>query len=165
MGHRNARGITLVELTIVSALAMLVILAMIGFYISSQSSWMAGSSQALAQRDATQLLEAISNRVRSAAHAEVDRTDPLHHTLILRDAAQADSWRFWWDGNDRRIHQGPSMHPDSDRGAVVNTPVTRFQLDTLTRLVEIQMIELQADDGRAVRISSAAALYNRRSTP
>ena len=92
-------------------------------------------------------------------------TDPLHHTLILRDAAQAESWRFWWDGRDQRVHQGPSMDPDSDRGPVVNTPVTRFQLDTLTRLVEIRLIEMRDADGQTVRISSAAALYNRRSTP
>ncbi len=163
MARHGSRGITLIEVTIVSALAMLVVLGMIGFYISSQSSWMAGSSQAIAQRDATLLIEAISDSVRAAAHAEVNRADSLHHTLILRDAAQTEFWRFWWDGNDHRIHQGPGV--SQDRGPVVNSPVTRFQLDTLTRLVAIRLVELQADDGQAVRIASAAALYNRRATP
>lgn len=162
---RRARGITLIEVAIVSALAMLVVMGMIGFYVSSQSSWMAGSSQALAQRDATLLVETISEGVRRAAHAEVDRTDPLHHTLILRDAAQTEFLRFWWDENDQRVHQGLRGGPEPDRGPVVNTPVTRFQLDTLTRLVEISLIEMRAGDGQIVRIASAAALYNREPTP
>lgn len=165
MERHGTRGITLIEVTIVTAMAMLVVLGMIGFYVSSQSAWMASSTQALVQRDATLLTEVISDRVRGAASAEVSTIDPAHHTLILRDAAQADSWRFWWDGRDGRIHQGPSMDPDSDRGPVVNTPVTRFQLDTLTRLVEIRLIEMRDEDGQTVRISSAAAHYNRGSTP
>lgn len=159
---RRARGVTLVEVTIVSALAMLVVLGMVGFYVSSQSSWLDGSSQALAQRDATLLVATISQGVRSAAHAEVDRTDPQHHTLILRDAAQDEFLRFWWDGNDQRIHHGREA---DDRGAVVQTPVTRFQLDTLTRLVDIQLVELRAGDGQLVRMASAAALYNREPEP
>ena len=60
------------------------------------------------------------------------------------------------------MYQGPRV---GEGGPVVNTPVTRFQLDTLTRLVEIRLIEMRADDGQTVRVSSAAALYNRGGTP
>jgi hypothetical protein len=163
MAHHGTRGITLIEVTIVSALAMLVVLGMIGFYISSQSSWIAGSSQALAQRDATLLIETISDRTRVAALAEVDRSDSLHNTLILRDANRGESWRFWWDGRDQRVHQG--LEIGDDRGPVVNTPVTRFQLDTLTRLLEIRLVEMRADDGQSLRIASAVALHNRQVAP
>lgn len=163
MAHPDSRGITLIEVTIVSALAMLVVLGMVGFYISSQSSWIAGSSQALAQRDATLLIEKISDSTRVAALAEVDRSDSLHNTLILHNANQVEFWRFWWNGRDQRIHQG--MGVGDDRGPVVNTPVTRFQLDTLTRLLEIRLIEMRADDGQSLRVASAVALHNRQVAP
>lgn len=164
MAPHGNRGITLVEVVVVSALAMLVVLGMIGFYISSQSSWMAGSSQALAQRDATQLVEALSDSIRRAVVAvPYESPDSLHCGLVLYDEAGQEFWRFWWDQRDHRVHQGPGI--DHDHGPVVNTPVTRFQLDTLPRLLVIRLVELRADDGRAVRVTSAAALYNRGGTP
>jgi hypothetical protein len=163
MGHRT-RGITLVEVAIVSALAMLVILGMIGFYASSQSSWMAGSSQALAQRDATLLVEAMSDSIRRAFVAvPFDSPDSLRRGVVLYDDAGREFWRFWWDERDGRVHQGPRV--GVDRGPVVNSPVTRFQLDTLPRLVDIRLVEMRADDGQLVRMASAAALYNREARP
>jgi Tfp pilus assembly protein PilW len=166
MERRRARGTTLVEVTIVSALAMLVVLGMIGFYASSQSSWLAGSAQALAQRDATLLVETLSDSIRHACLAEpFDSPDALHQGLILRDAALNERWRFWWDAGDSCVHQGPGAGPDPDRGPVVASTVTRFQLDTLTRLVVIRLVELRGGEGQLVRMSSAAALYNRESGP
>lgn len=162
--RREPRGITLVEVTIVGALAMLVVLGMIGFYISSESSWMAGSTQAIAQRDATLLVEALSDSTRRAALAEpFDSPDSLHCGLILRGADATAFWAFWWDEDDQRVHQGPRV--GDDRGPVVNTPVTRFQLDTLTRLVNIRLVEMRGDDGQVVRMTSAVALYNRGDAP
>jgi hypothetical protein len=164
MARHDARGVTLIEVAIVSALAMLVVLGMIGFYISSQSSWMAGSSQALAQRDATQLVEVLTDSIRRAVVAvPYDSPDSLRRGLVLYDEGGVEFWRFWWNEPDQRVHHGPGV--SEDRGPVVNTPVTRFQLDTLTRLVEIRLIEMRADDGQTVRISSAAALYNRGGRP
>jgi Tfp pilus assembly protein PilW len=156
-----ALGLTLVEVTIVMVLATLVMMGMISFYISSQSTWIASSTQALAQRDATLLIETISDRVRAASLAEVqDDPDSLHQCLILRDQDLNEFWRFWW--TDSLVHQGRGVNgADENRGPVVASRVTRFQLDTLTRLVEIRLVELRAGDGRLVRMSSAAALYNR----
>jgi hypothetical protein len=155
---------TLIEVTIVMALAALVVMGMVSFYINSQSMWMAGSSQALAQRDGTLLIETISDRVRAAALAEVQPVapDPLHQTLILRNQDGLETWRFWWNGgalDDKLVHQGPDA--GHDRGPVVASPVTRFQLDTLERLVRIRLVELSAGQGQFIRMSSAAALYNR----
>lgn len=158
--RRGERGLSFVEVTIVLALATLVVMGMISFYISCQSTWMDGSAQALAQRDATLLIETVSDRTRGAALAETfDSPDSLHQGLILRDATQAESWRFWWNAGDSLVHQGPGL--GQDRGPVVASPVARFQLDTLTRLVALRLVELRASDGRLVRMSSAAALYNR----
>ena len=159
MDRHAARGLTLIEVTIVMVLSTLVVMGMISFYISSQSTWMASSTQALAQRDATLLIETISERVRRAALAEpFDSPDALHQGIILRDEHMTETWRFWWAA-DSLIHQGPDLN--DDRGPVIASRVTRFQLDTLTRLVEIRLIELRAGDGQLVRMSSAAALYNR----
>jgi hypothetical protein len=164
MDRRAGRGITLIEVTIVMALATLVVMGMISFYISSQSTWMAGSTQALAQRDATLLIEAVSEKVRESFLAEAfDSPDSNHRGLILRDASATESWRFWWDEDDSLVHQGPGL--GQDRGPVVASRVTRFQLDTLTRMVEIRLVEVRSGDGQLVRMSSAAALYNRGAPP
>jgi Tfp pilus assembly protein PilW len=162
MDRSPARGVTLIEVTIVMALSTLVVLGMLGFYISSQTTWMAGSTQAIAQRDATLLIEAVSDSVRAAAHAAVDSTDALHHTLILYDRDMNEQWRFWWSPSDQLIHQGPGL--DQNRGPVVGSQVTRFQVDTLARVVEIRLVELRDSEGHYVRLTSAAALHNRGDT-
>jgi Tfp pilus assembly protein PilW len=169
MDRHAARGLTLIEVTIVMVLATLVMMGMISFYISSQSTWIASSSQALAQRDATLLIETISDRVRAAYVALVIPSDPLspqHQGLVLYDSDDTETWRFWWNGTDSLVHQGRGVNgADEDRGPVVASRVTRFQLDTLTRLVEIHLVEMRADNGQLVRMSSAAALYNRGAPP
>ena len=154
------RGMTLVEVTIVVALAALVVMGMISFYISSQSMWMSGSTQALAQRDGTLLIETVSDSVRASSLAvPFDSPDADHRGLILHDPSGTETWRFWWNERDSLVHQGPGL--GVDRGPVVATRVTRFQLDTLNRLVEIRLVELRSGQGDLIRMSSAAALYNR----
>jgi len=159
MARRMQKGVTLVEVTIVLALATLVVMGMISFYISSQSTWMAGSTQALAQRDATLLIEAISERVRESSVAMTyDSPDPDHQGLLLWDANQEPLWRFWWDPSDSLVHQGPKV--GQDRGPVVASRVTRIRLEALPHLLEMRLVEVRSGDGRLVRMSSAAALYN-----
>jgi hypothetical protein len=164
MDCHAARGLTLIEVTIVMVLATLVVMGMISFYISSQSTWTASSTQVLAQRDATLLIETISNRVRASHTAQViDSPDSLHQGLVLFGIDPAtqvlvERWRFWWAA-DSLVHQGPGLN--DDRGPVVASRATRFQLDTLTRRVQIRLVELRAGDGQLVRTSSAAAFYNR----
>ena len=151
---------TLIEVAIVGALATMVVMGMISFYISSQSTWMDGSTQALAQRDATLLIQTVSDSVRVAAHAvPFDSPDPDHQGVNLSDAAQIQRWCFWWDESDSLIHQGPTV--DDDRGPVIASRVTRIQLDTLTSVLVIRLVELRAGHGQLVRMTSAAALRNR----
>jgi prepilin-type N-terminal cleavage/methylation domain-containing protein len=159
MDRTETRGMTLIEVTIVMALSTLVVMGMISFYISSQSTWMDGSTQALAQRDATLLVETVSDSVRVAALAEVqDFPDAEHQTLILRDRDLNEFCRFWWDEGDSLVHVGSGGPPGPP---VVASRVTRFQLTAFPGLVEIRLVELRAGDGRLVRMTSAAALYNR----
>ena len=77
------RGITLTELTIVMALAALVTVGLMTFYLNSQGVWLDGSSQALTQRDATLVLERITRQTRLAKIAYVaDDPDSLHQSLL-----------------------------------------------------------------------------------
>ena len=160
MDRHEARGLTLIEVTIVMVLSTLVVMGMISFYISSQSTWMAGSTQALAQRDATLLIETVSARVHEACVAVViPSASPQHQGLVLYDPAGIETWRFWWSPTDSLIYQqGPGVGPGVP---VVPSRVTHFELDTLPRLVEIRLVELRAGDGQLVSMSSAAAIYNR----
>ena len=164
MSRPGQRGITLIEVSIVMALATMVVMGLLAFYLNSQNTWTDGSSQAMAQRDGTLLVGAITDSVRFAHSAEVqDSPDSLHQTLILRRPDGDEFWRFWWNAGDSLVHQGPGV--GQDRGPVVASRVVRFELDTLSRLVEIRLVELRAGDGQVVRTSSAAALYNRPATP
>lgn len=161
MERHDTRGITLVEVTIVTALAMLVILSMIGFYISSQSSWTDGSTQALVQRDATLLLGTMSSNIRGASSAEVqDWPDADHQALILRDASATETGCFWWNASDSLIYRGPGV--GTGGRAVVPSRVRRLQLSVAdTSLVEINLLEMPTTGGTLIRLRSAAALYNR----
>jgi hypothetical protein len=164
MRGRGQSGITLIEVSIVMALATMVVMGLLVFYASSQNTWTDSSEQAMAQRDGTLLVGAITDSVRAAFSAEVqDVPDLLHQTLILRRPNGDESWRFWWDERDSLVHQGPGL--GQDHGPVVASRVVRFQVDTLTRLVVLRLIELRAGNGQVVRTSSAAALYNRPGAP
>jgi hypothetical protein len=155
---------TLVEVTVVMVLATLVVMGLISFYASSQALWMRGSSQALAQRDATLLIEALSDSVRQYAHAEVfDSPDALHQGVILYDSDRNERCRFWWDENDARVHFGPGL--GDDRGPVVSSLVARFELDTLERVVQVRLLSVRSAEGDLVRMTSAAALLNRGTPP
>src|SRR5258706_10201953 len=103
----NERGLTLTELTVVGVIATLVMVGLTVFYYNSQSAWIDGSTQALAQRDATMLVDALSRRVHEADSAGVAQTGPFtdlqHHRLLLfyRDGHMAE---FRWNDIDRRLH-------------------------------------------------------------
>src|SRR5262249_37558194 len=57
--HAFARGFTLTEVMVVTVLAGVVTLGLITFYLNSQIMWTESSTQVLAQRDGTALLEAM----------------------------------------------------------------------------------------------------------
>ena len=159
---RPDRGMTLTEVMIVVALAALVMTGLVGFYLTSQAVWMEGSSQALTQRDATLLVAAITDSVRQAARATVTN-DPSSGGQVLSlyaDKNAAEPFRcFYWKNS--RVYSG-SDQPGHDERLVVVSQVDSFQLGTVdTTLVLMNLIELPTSKGPPVRLTSAAALYNR----
>lgn len=161
---------TLIEVTIVMALSTLVVMGLIGFYISSQTLWMRGSAQTLAQRDATLLVEALSDSVRQYAHAIVfDSPDSLHQGVDLY--AEGDPTyrcRFWWNEEDARVHYGlgprqvgHAYQLEKDMGPIVPSLVARFQLDTVFCAVDIRLLSVRSAEGDLVQMTGAAALNNR----
>jgi prepilin-type N-terminal cleavage/methylation domain-containing protein len=162
MRPRPERGMTLVEITVVLALAAVVMTGLVGFYVSSQAIWMDGASQALTQRDATLLVTAITDSIRTARRAVVSSfPDSLHQTLTLySDEGATAAFRcFYW--RDSLVCMGGNQPAAGDR-AVVSSRVGRFQLSTVdSRLVLIDLVELPSPGGRSLCLSSAAALYNR----
>lgn len=156
-------GMTLTEVMIVMALAALVVLGLVGFYMSSQAVWMDGSSQAITQRDATLLVATITENVRRAARAVVvDDGSPPNQTLYLfPDKSPATQPFRCYYLKDSRVYFGSDQPRDGDTLVVVS-PVDQFQLETVdSTLVLMNLIELPTSKGPPVRLASAAALYNR----
>jgi hypothetical protein len=160
---------TLVEVTIVMVLATLVVMGLIGFYISSQTVWLHGSSQALAQRDATLLVEAFSDTVRQYARAVVfDSPDGQHQGVALYvDGDPLARCRYWWSEQDSRVHyaRGPGHSSGGswldESAPVVASEVTRFQLAASATVVEIRLLTVRSVEGDVVEMTGAAALNNR----
>lgn len=157
-------GLTLTEVTVVMVLASLVMVGLVGFYVASQDSWMASSAKAITQRDATSLIEAISERAHGAivADASLDSTQ-----LDLHYADPGASYSFWWnvaDGGDSLIHEGPSGGGGLiDRGASVPSRCRRFKCVASDSLIRIE-VALESAHGELVEVSTRVALVNRGSS-
>ncbi|MBI5709850.1 MAG: hypothetical protein HZC42_06005 [Candidatus Eisenbacteria bacterium] len=153
------RGITLTEVVIVTVLAALVVSVLLGFYVNSQATWTDGSTQALAQRDATMLVSEITAKAHEAFSAQVfNSPDPSHQGVVFFDQSNAEKSRFWWEESDSLIHEQIGGRPPMP---ITQAVVTRFVLDTLDRIVQIPVVEMRTAEGKLVQQTSAAALYNR----
>jgi len=157
---RDERGLTLVEVTIAVVLASLIMVGLVGFYVSSQMTWVDSSTKVIAQRDATFALEEITRKVRESAQAtQVASPNGSHMQLFLYDTGGNPSWHFWWEPSDSLIHHGPGA--TANDGPLMTTTVTRFQVSVSgASLVKIDL-DLLTPNGEAVALSTAAALYNR----
>lgn len=151
---RNQRGITLVEVVIVGILAAIVMVALTGFYINSQGTWIDGSSQAVTQRDLTFVVTTISDSVHASYAADVS----VPQRLILYEAdGTTEKCRFWL-ASDSLIHEGKVT---VDRGPLGQSRATRFDVTSDTVMVKLRNIELRSANGRLIGISTNAAFYNR----
>ena len=156
---RDERGLTLTELTIVGLLAIIVMFALTAFYFNSQQLWIDGSTQALAQRDATLLVDEMRRSVHEATEANVPPGDPIHAHLSLRYENPARLVEIYWNASDSRVHRSIDAH---DTGPIVDTPVSRFIVTPVgVNLVELTLAELRTANGDSVRIASRFALLGR----
>jgi hypothetical protein len=162
MPHFSERGLTLTELTIVAALATLVMLGMVGFYMNSQSLWMGASSQTITQREASTLVEEIAKRVRASYRAVVSCPDSTVCQLELYDYPDTinASHVYWWDSGDSLVHEGPDH--SHDRGPMLTSKVEAFQLERTADYVDIVLLQLRSAEGEQVRMSTRIAFQNRR---
>jgi len=156
------RGFTLLEMVIVVVLAAMVTLGLVGFYLQSQSMWMEASTQALAQRDATSLVELMRTKGAQAAKALVlpSSPDSLNHLIVFYDNADNEQSRFFWSQADSFVHYGDAVN--ADQGAVISTIVERFSLNAhpTLPLVHLDTLRVRATSGPQVRMSTSFALYN-----
>jgi hypothetical protein len=155
---RDARGLTLTELTIVMALAALVITGLTGFYFASQTTWLNGSTKAMAQRDATMLTEDLGTWLHRAASVTVDAGNGQFNTLHLYDAGLNEFHTYQWQVADSLLYGGApgALLP------IANSKVTRFQVTSIgDSLVQLTSLQVKSADGDVVDVASMYALYAR----
>jgi prepilin-type N-terminal cleavage/methylation domain-containing protein len=155
---RNQRGLTLTELTVVMAIAAIVMIGIVTFYINSQGTWLNASSQALTQRDATLLLERMTGETRRAHSADViSDPDTTHEQLLLYDPS-GERCRFYWSPGDSLVH----LKQGAVDGPVTTSRVLRFELDTNHHsLVFLRALSMQSSTDQPVELASTMAIYNR----
>jgi hypothetical protein len=160
MTRLSERGLTLTEVTIVTVLASLVMLGLVGFYMSSQATWMDASAQAITQREATALMESITRHVHEAASAVVTETSGQAR-LELFDHGSNPTYAFWWNSSDSLIHEGSSAI--DDRGPAIGSKVERFQCVGSGELVQVTL-RLRSAQRQIIELTSTAELVNREPT-
>jgi prepilin-type N-terminal cleavage/methylation domain-containing protein len=152
-------GFTLVEVLVVVALAGVVSLGLVAFYLSSQATWMDASSQALSQRDATAVVDVIAARARTATSAAINVTPDT--VLTFYGPGGTDPYSFWRSSTDSLLHQG---HGDGavDEGPVASSLVEQFSvsLDGALPLVHLTALQVRSETGERVRMQSTFQLYN-----
>ncbi|NOT32625.1 MAG: type II secretion system protein [Candidatus Eisenbacteria bacterium] len=163
MRSAQRSGFTLVEVVVVMALAGVVTMGLVTFYLYSQSTWIDASTQALTQRDATGALEAIGATVWSGNNATVlpAAGDSTNSDLFVYDAGGTLLGRYYWDPADSLIHWGDDV--TADRGPLVPSRAERFtvSLEDSLGLVHIDSLRLRSSMGQPVSLSSTFGMYNR----
>jgi hypothetical protein len=155
--------LTLTEVTIVGVIAVLVMLTLTSFYFNSQRTWIEGSTKAVAQREATLVVEHLAQHIRQSWAYDINSSDPLHHTLTLWEANSPNQFKqFTWRSSDELVHElnGPSLE---DQGPISTSKVERFQFAGIdSNLVALTALELESAGGDSVLMSSTFRLYNHR---
>ena len=155
-------GFTLMEVTIVVVLAGVVTLGLVAFYLNSQMLWMDASTQALAQRDATTIIEAMREKAETAASVDIQAAGGGNSVVVFLDPGNAEMGRFFWSPADSFVHYAISSTPADDKGPIAPTKVERFALSTQPNqaFLKLDTLRVRSTTGQVVQMSSGMALYN-----
>jgi prepilin-type N-terminal cleavage/methylation domain-containing protein len=156
------RGLTLTEVTVTMVLAAIVMTGLVGFYLSSQATWLDGSLQAITQREATLVIETIRRRVQTANQAVSAPVDGgAHWELVIVQKPGDPGYYYWWSAADSLIHEGFRDQGD-DRGPMLSSKVDRFVVSTSNnfQLVRIVSLQVRTPNGHDVTLSSSIRLAN-----
>jgi prepilin-type N-terminal cleavage/methylation domain-containing protein len=153
-----ARGFTFTEVMIVMALASVITLGLVTFYLNSQIMWTDASTQALAQRDATSLIEVMRRSAQGAASAFVD---PSGHQVTFYDSSTLETSHYFWTPVDSFVHSGDLGN--WDKGPVAPTIVEAFRVtyDPNLGMVSLDSLRVRSSSGQHVSMSTAIGLYNK----
>jgi hypothetical protein len=154
----NEKGLTLMEVTVVTVLATVVMLGLTGFYLSSQFTWMDGSAKAMAQREGTFLLDTIRDSTHTAFWYDAD---PTAHQLSLYKIGESNAFYvFRWDPSspDSALLAGP---PGSE-SRILQSKVRRFDIGFVdSSIVELSALEVVSATGQPFTFRTRFALLNR----
>jgi hypothetical protein len=156
------RGMTLTEVTIVFVLASLVMTGLITFYLNAQAIWMDGSAQAISQREATLVIEAISAHARLADSSVVTPGAPyVRIDLRMPDAYPVSSYSYWVDSDNRMHESFVSGGVTTDRGAMLMSEVMCFSAHAEPGLLHVDSLRVKSASGSQITLATAAAFQNR----
>lgn len=153
-GRSSERGITLVEVVVVGVLAAIVMLALTGFYINSQGTWIEASSQAVTQREVSFVLGAIADSVHGSASADAS----IPQRLVLNEYGGSEKCRFWLNAADSLIHLGRG---GVDLGPIAASTATRFEVTCDANMVRVPALEMRSVNRKLIQMSTSAAFYNK----
>lgn len=153
-------GFTFTELMVVMVLAGVVTLGLVTFYLNSQIMWTGASTQVMAQRDATAILEVMRDSIQTASDAlilPVAGDSANKQVIVIEGGLQR---QFFWDPADSCVHYGID---GSDQGAITPTRVERFDasFDAVTGILTVDTLRVRSSAGQRVTLSTSIGLYNR----
>jgi hypothetical protein len=154
----SEKGLTLTEMVIVTVLATVVMLGLTGFYLSSQFTWMDGSTKAIAQREGTFVLETMRDSVHAAYVYVV--TPASYQLELYKKAELIPFYVFRWDpsNQDSAFLAGrPGLE-----APMIQSRVRRFDLAFVdSNVVELSAFEVVSPTGQTAWFTSSFALLNR----
>ena len=155
----EARGFTFTELMVVMVLASVVTLGLVTFYLNSQIIWTGASTQVMAQRDATAILEVLRDSIQTASDALVLPVagDPTNKQVFYTNGGVER--HFSWDPADSCVHYGIG---GNDGGVIAPTRVERFDLsfDQVNGILTVDTLRVRSSAGERVTLSTSIGLYN-----
>jgi len=96
---RVSRGVTIVELMVVVALAAVIFFGLATIYMLVMEWWDRGNSQLNLQRDGTFALFEMSTHIRAGSLAQT----PSSTQLIIQNAAGSTIDQYYWESTDHTL--------------------------------------------------------------